>query len=984
MLETPEAVFEALRENNERPYGLPRTVTAEELVEAAEQFDEKEALVTALLELMSAYEYAAEHRKSPVVFARVLKLWDEVPGSFSEWEARQVLWRHKWVATSLLQVPEVPLATIHGWIGQMRDRYRDAEQGLQPVAAMRHRVAAHTGLDPEHAFDLWATRQREALSDCEACETRHRALHHLVAGDDGRALETWQPVLDGGQSCQEEPWVSQAHALLPLLRLGRTEEARSYHLSGYRRVRGQIGMAEEVGLHLEFCALSGNEGRALEILAESRPLFETTGAPLSLLGFLTGVQVLLRRLTEDGHSAVPVSGPLGRNWTAQTLLAYVEREADALTAAFDGRNGTTTVGDRRRARLARRPLLAEPLELGLRTAAVPSATGAPATPPRPAAPVEAIPEDFVELVELARAHAAQARPGDDRLWQRIAERVEAGDHTHDPRLGPEEVLRAELAEQRAFTASDLADGPDRPVIREALTEAIELFGRAGAEWRALAARARRASVGVTPGEESAEGWAELDAVLARARELPQDTWQDGSEDRSEDGAEDDRRSYCIVLQCRAFLAYTEAAAALPDIPAEVESRFRATAQEAIAEATRLGVPQRAINVRLYVGDLTARSGDFDGAERELRAALEAIESAGAPWRAQRPHGLLGQILMQQHRPDEAVEHLRMALAAAAAHGDTAFPVARTHAMLGHALSHAGDLAGAVRHLSEGASRLEREDDAAGAVEVRLELADVLARADRQADAVAVLESLLVTDDVPAGTDERVLAQARLSLARGLRELEEHRSAAEQFLLLADLVAPWEEQFTHTLAASEAAVALLEAERPDAARSAYERAVASHGKAPNAPMVAEMMRRFAAYTMASEGAEGLDTALGHLREAEELLAVVDEGAEDIALWYESGVTHYQRGRALAAAERFPEALAEMERAITAHDAGGPAGEAPRAEAVRVAALIEANGLESPAAARARLGAAIARCEAAGLDHAAQILSRLRDEVSAPKR
>ncbi|MDX3072349.1 hypothetical protein [Streptomyces sp. MI02-7b] len=972
MLETPEAVFEALRENNERPYGLPRTVTAEELVEAAEQFDEKDVLVTALLELMSAYEYAAEHRKSPVVFARVLKLWDEVPGSFSEWEAGQVLWRHKWVATSLLQVPEVPLPAVHGWIDQMRDRYRDAKHGLQPIAAMRHRVAAHTGVDRDHLFDLWATRPREALSDCEACETRHRAVHHLVSGDDDRALGAWQPVLEGGQSCQEEPWVSQAHALLPLLRLGRTDEARSYHLSGYRRARGRLGMAEEVGLHLEFCALSGNEGRALEILAENRPLFGTTGAPLSLLGFLTGVQVLLRRLTEDGHADLPVSGPLGRNWTARTLLAHVEREADELTTAFDERNGTTTVGDRRRARLAARPLLAEPLELGLRTAAVPSASAGSATRLRPAAaPVEEIPEDFADLVERARAHAAQARPGDERLWRRIAERVEAADHAHDPRLGPEEVLRAELAEQRAFAASDLADGPDRPAIREALTEAIELFGRAGAEWRALAARARRASVGVAPGEESAEGWVELDAVLARARELPLD------------GSEDDRRSYCIVLQCRAFLAHTEASSALPDVPAEVESRFRAAAQEAVEEAERLGVPQRAINVRLYVGDLAARSGDFEGAERELRAALEAIDSAGAPWRAQRPHGLLGQILMQQHRPDEAVEQLRMALAAAAAHGDTAFPVARTHAMLGHALSHAGDLAGAVRHLSEGASRLDRQDDAAGAVEVRLELADVLARADRQADAVAVLESL-VTDDVPAGTDERVLAQARLSLARGLRELEEHRSAAEQFLLLADLVAPWEEQFTHTLAASEAAVALLEAGRPDAARSAYDRAVASHGKAPNLPMVAEMMRQFAAHTMASEGPEGIDTALGHLRGAEELLAAVDEGTEDIALWYENGATHYQRGRALAAAERFPEALAEMERAITAHDAGGPAGESPRAEAVRVAALIEANGLESPDAARARLGAAIARCEAAGLDHAAQILSRLRDEVAAPRR
>lgn len=84
MPETPEAVLDGLRENNGRPYGLQRNVTAEELVEAAEQFDEPDLLATALLELMSAYEYSGEHRKAPVVFARVLKLQDSNPEAFSE------------------------------------------------------------------------------------------------------------------------------------------------------------------------------------------------------------------------------------------------------------------------------------------------------------------------------------------------------------------------------------------------------------------------------------------------------------------------------------------------------------------------------------------------------------------------------------------------------------------------------------------------------------------------------------------------------------------------------------------------------------------------------------------------------------------------------------------------------------------------------------------------------------------------------------
>ncbi|WP_234364777.1 hypothetical protein [Streptomyces sp. WAC04657] len=371
MLDTPEAVVEALRENHERPHGTQRTVTAEELVEAAEVFDKPDTLVTALLELMTAYEFTGEQRKSPVAFARLLKLWDTAPESFSPWEAHQVFWRFKWVTTSLLQVPEVPLDTVRGWIDRMRERYEEAGHGMQPVAAMRHHVAAHIGTGVDDAYDLWVTRPRTELSDCEACETRHRAGYEVAAGDDAAALDAWRPVLAGEQSCSEEPQTSQARALLPLLRLGRTDEARSHHLTGYRRVRGNTGMQHEVGLHLEFCALSRNEGRGLEVLAENRPLFEATGAPLDRLGFLTGVEVLLARLVEDGHGETPVAGPPGRNWTAGELLGHVRGEADRLAAAFDARNGTTAVGDRRRERLARRPLLDAPLPLGLRTAAAP-------------------------------------------------------------------------------------------------------------------------------------------------------------------------------------------------------------------------------------------------------------------------------------------------------------------------------------------------------------------------------------------------------------------------------------------------------------------------------------------------------------------------------------------------------------------------------------------------------------------------------------
>ncbi|MGF0166301.1 hypothetical protein ACQRET_20035 [Streptomyces koyangensis] len=998
MLDTPQAVLDALRENDGRPHGLHRTVTAEELAAAAEAFDDPALLVTALLELMAAYEFTGEHRKSPVVFARLLKLHETSPDAFSEWEAHQVDWRFKWVTTSLLQVPDMPLTTVHGWIDRMRERYEDAGHGLQPVAAMRYHLALHTGTGIPDAYDLWATRTRTRLSDCEACETRHHALHQVSAGDDVGALDTWRPVLDGAVSCSDEPQMTQAHALLPLLRLGRADEARSHHLTGYRQVRGRTGMQEEVGLHLEFCALSRNAARGVEILAENRPLFEATGAPLARLGFLTGTEVLLALLVEEGHTDAPVGGPPGRNWTAGELLAEVRGEADRLAAAFDTRNGTTAVGDARRLRLDRRPLLDEPLPLGLRTAL----TGPAAVPaPAPAAsPAREIPEDFTELVREARRMAAVGHPGDTPLWDRVAELAEAEGYAHDTALGPEARLRAELAEQRAHAL--YAEDRDR-AARTAMEETAGLYEAAGMAWHALVARTRALSwdVVITDGEEGGEDsgaarsagpalWEALDAFHREAEQLLEKRVAAHDETGAEPGllpatgpapGSATAEKYLTVLHCRVFAAYHVALAGAPEIPAPDRERFETLRATLDSEAGRLGVPHQRGAARMFAGDVAARLGDHAVAETELRAALEEIEASGRPWRGTRVRALLAQVLLCLDKPEEAAGQLHQALAEAVRYEDTLFPMAPTYLLLGHAGTHTGDLTGAVRHFSEAATRFDREGEPNDAADARLQLADLLARTGREADAVAVLESV-VGDDSAAALDERLLAQTRLTLARGLRGLGEHLPAAEEFLRLADTVAGWEDGAqTLTLVAAEAATSLALADRWEAARTAYDRAFAAHAEAPNPPMLLETACEFARLTMDAHGAEAAEEALRRLADADALYAAVPEDDEEFVHWFARGSIHYRRARVLAQADRFAEALPEAEAAVAAFADGGTDGEERRAEAVRIAALIESHGLGRTQAAVARLDEAAARCERAGLPEAVQILISVREDLAA---
>ncbi|MFG2427238.1 hypothetical protein [Streptomyces sp. NPDC048590] len=993
MLDTPEAVIEALRENHGRPYGPQRTVTAEEIVEAAGQFEKPDVLVTALLELMEAYEYTAESRKSPVVFARLLKLWDESPEEFSEWEAHQVYWRFKWVATALLDVPEVSLASVRGWIEETLRRYEKAGHGVQPVAAMRYHVAAHTGVGVADAYDLWATRPRTGLSDCEACETRYLASHQMNGGDDAGALDTLRPVLDEATGCSEEPQTSQALALGALLRSGRLDDARSYHLAGYRRVRGNTGMQAWVGRHLEFCVLSRNEGRGLEILTENRPLFEATGAPLAHLDFLTGVELLLARIVEDGHAGTVVAGPPGRSWTADELLAHVRTEGDRLTAAFDARNGTAAVGDRRRERLSQRPLLDSPLPLGLRTSVTRPVTG---SAPPVTAPAVAVPDDFVTLVREARRMASVGHPGDARLWTRISERLADGSAAHDDVLGPQELLRAELAEQRA---AELASAERTDEATAEALRAAELYERLDMPWQALSMRARALAWPEPPADGAAEqaGGAErldpdgtrdaLDELLREAEVLRTAAPFTGeplgtAEAASCDDLEQARKlAYLGVLWARTFTAFR--ALGREDVepsPDRVE-RFEMCVQALHTEAERLDMPHQVANARQFTANEAAGRGEFAQAEEELRTALKELEAAGRPWRGPRPRVQLAQTLMAQDRPQEAVELLHQAIADAVRYDDEDFPMAPTYAILGHAVSHTGDHAGAVRHLSEAAVRFDRSGSVREATDVRLQLVDVLMRTGRQGDAVAVLESL-VAEDAAAALDERVVAQARLMLARGLRELEEYLPSAEEFLRLADTVSDWEDDDApvRTMVSAETAVALALADRWDAAGAAYGRALEAHTQAPNPSLLTHMMCEFARLVMVAQGAEGLETALRYLVEADALVTSVPEGTECFEPWFERGTVHYRRGRVLAEAERFEEALAETEAAVASHELGGEHGESARAEAVRIAALIEGNALLRFKEAVDRLTTASERCRKAGLPEAAQILDALREDYT----
>ncbi|MDQ1016005.1 tetratricopeptide repeat protein [Streptomyces afghaniensis] len=479
----------AMAENSEQPEGPARNARAEELLTAAEKLNIPLAVIEALGHQLKVYNYSSEKGKMFVPFARLLRMWDERPEDFDEYETHSLHWVFKWVSSGMLDQPHIPLASIEKWLGEMAHRYRLAGHSERAVRSAEHSVAAHVGdlARAERAYAAWLAADRDGMADCHACELHGQGWWQAERGRDVEALELWRPVLEGEYACAHEPHSALASSLVPLLRLGRLDEARANHLRGFRLVRAMESMRGAYAEHVEFCALTGNEARGLELLAGRPAYFTDEGQPQSKLEFMSVVALLMDRLTALGLGDREVPGPAGRVWTARELAAHARAEALTLAARFDERNGTTYVSERARARMERRPLV-ERLPLGVRSVR-------PVPPPAPPVVTAAATgqPDLPALLAEARRLSDHLRPGAVEAWAAVAEAAEGGEGGE---LAPRD--RAEIADHEAMGL-----GPEGTALFE---RAAELYAAAGDPGEALAARARAAYVRALAGD--------VDAALA--------------------------------------------------------------------------------------------------------------------------------------------------------------------------------------------------------------------------------------------------------------------------------------------------------------------------------------------------------------------------------------------------------------------------------------------------------------------------------------
>ncbi len=923
------SLHQALRDNYAEPEGPARNARAERLFADIEQTGDTDLLIDGLNHLMQVYNYSSETDKMFVPFARLLRMWDERPGDFDGQQVHSLFWMFKWVSSGMIDQPHIPLASIEKWQAEMEQRYRIAGHSERAVRQGELRIARHLG-DMERAdraYAAWQAADRDDKSDCRACELRTQGSFQAYRGDDSAALETWRPVFDGEFSCAHEPHAVLASSLLPLLRLGRADVARAHHLRGYRLVRPMESMRSAVAQHVEFCALTGNEARGLEILAERSAYFTDTGEPSSLMGHLAVTALLTDRLTAMGHGAQSLTGPAGRTWTAQELAVHARKEALALAAHFDERNGNAQVSATVRERMDQEPLL-DRLPLGLRPAR-------PAPVPRTVpAPPQA--SGLAPLLTEARRLAQAQRPDALRAWAAVAEAAEREGAALDA---------SDLAEIDEHRGMDLRVPPAEAGAR--FLSAAAHHESAGATGRALAARARAAYTRCQDGHAD-----EALAALAEAQDRVLVLHTEGTA-----SAHDASR----VLLCRCRIL-NERIPEAEDTEAAVDA-LDGSVRELLAFAEpHRDVPGVGVTVGEalgLLGNITAFRGDAAEAARLYARAADAYVTAGRPWYAVEVETQLagvsrhlGDLETAERASRAALEHVR----------DHAGPggLCRLHLQLVEILADSGKTAEAAEHALEAAHWADEADESAGnGAYARHRLGGFLLHLGRPDESAAVLEAVL-PDLTAEDHGEGMIVQTLWWLGDCLTELDEPRTAAEHWLKAADIARGWPEQRDHAMLANLAAQALYRAELNSEAELAYRRAGELWRGLGDVHALVRTLR-VRAWLALREGQAGGQAArelmASAAQECTAVLADADADARD-RLRAELADTYCQTGElVVSAAEEdekavYREGISYAEKAVAVFAPGEVCADQPGAAEILAGRLEAAMGDADAAEARAR--------------------------------
>jgi hypothetical protein len=921
-----EQLWQLLDQADHMPYGPGKTALIEQVMAHADAQNLTELAFAARMEATPAYVYGGEPVRSFATFAWCLAEFDRNPTAYERYY-RLLLWHFKHMVSALTRFPEIPLERTYAVLDDMQRRWQETGHSLHAVYAYRHAVAAHIG-DVEAAeayYEQWCAAPRDDLSDCVGCDPTSKAWWLSQRGRDEQAVALADPVLSGELTCSEQPQSMLTTLMVPYLRTGRLEQARDAHRRAYRLHRSRLADLAEIAQHIEFCARTGNEARALEIVERHLGWLDRAPSPWAAMRFAAAASLALRRAQERQPDAeLTVYRPAHADRPAATvaaasLAAELANQATELAERFDRRNGTNHVGTFIREILNAEPwidylpLSATAARVHDRSTTAPSrrttglAVTTPAATPDAAvlpdttgSPKTATPEDTApvvpetsgpdELLDLIEAHQEANR-------EREAEAALAA---FAARYGDRELTarqRARLTEARVNHRHDDIEAAVR-LLREAARD-YAVAGDPEGEHRCLA---RAAAARCWNGDRDDELPALVEAtewLLAHG-------------------------SPKARVAAANRLAIVHHHARRPEEALAVLDRVSDSLDAApLAVRARHGVIRLTVLAGLQRGDDILQTGP---------AAIALTEAAGLPEDGAQAHAVLAAALRATGHLTEAADHLA---AAAALVTDEQHRV-RLRLARAELLAQTDRAAEVLDELVERVADATARADQPGAAHARFHLAIAYLNTDRLLDAAETAEEELAWRlRHPEEAEEFGGAPAVRDLLAVIYErLGQPTEAVNQLDAIADDVA--DNPLAVAQLRQRAGEILAAADHDDQAAARFL-AAADICAEIDQPLAEQYNRRRGAMSLRWAGR--LDEAVAALARADAVAATLPDDDETIR--WERARLDYDAARILWAAHRPTEAAARAARAAEASLALGSPGAAAESHLLQAQILLTAQ-------------------------------------------
>jgi hypothetical protein len=342
--EHSERTYSLLEESLSLQDGEERIALCEEALAEADLSGDLETQYDAQAQCVRAWFFGGAPEKALVGFTWLLAQFDNNPGKFSEWD---ILWKYKWMFTLICDFPQISRDRIQQMLDDFEARATRAGYGLYTVYNQRYRVEKFWDNETlaRQYYDKMTEFPIDNLSDCAACLRDEIVEYSIYTGALERAVQTAQPLVNGQYACTTVPHRTYAKLLLPMVQLGRQEEALDYHRAGYRLIGNNRRFLYLVSDHLIFLTLTENFEKATDLFDKYYRWTEQNRNSADLFHFYRAAWLMFDVIHQrEEFSRLGALTSFGiyhdLDYLAGSLSASFKRKAEDLAQQFDARNET--------------------------------------------------------------------------------------------------------------------------------------------------------------------------------------------------------------------------------------------------------------------------------------------------------------------------------------------------------------------------------------------------------------------------------------------------------------------------------------------------------------------------------------------------------------------------------------------------------------------------------------------------------------------